>query len=397
MKIPLSLDGAAVRRVPAIRRLRFLARRIALGTSVLCVGCSRAIEPTRPAPSQEIWTAEGEGWGDAAFDDSTVYFVGPYHDLISVNKRTGVVGWTGHTGAPGDLTEGRGVVIAGNTVVMGDWELYGFDRRTGQLRWRFQPVGGWGTGEVQLDSDGQTVYTGSGMGHAYAIDPTTGRQRWDVAVSEGDTAATVWDPRVSEGLVYVCVRHNSIPSRGGVVALDASTGAIRWSAPFTPHDSAEETGCVMRVVRSGAVVVGAALGGQLYAFDRLTGQPVWEAPADAAPQRTDLRPLAANDNVVVAGGTTGYITAYDPRSGRVLWRTTANWGSVITPIGIDGQRAYVTHFSGQLSAFDLSDGHVLWTSGVLPVEGEYPYRAAVDTDRLYIGGYHGLHALRKEQ
>ncbi|HEX7123612.1 MAG TPA: PQQ-binding-like beta-propeller repeat protein [Gemmatimonadaceae bacterium] len=378
------------------RRARCAALLSALA-SVTGTACAHDhfTNPIDSSAIRVIWDVPIRGSGQAAFDDSSVYFVGWHHDLTAVNKRTGAEHWSIVTGEPGgEYTDGHAVVVAGNAVAMGDGEVYGFDHRTGQRLWRFQPSAAWGSGIYNLSTDGRVIYAGSPVGRVFAIDAVTGVERWRADVAEGDSTAPVVDARVADGVVYACVRHNPLPTRGGIVALDAATGAIRWSYAFAPRFSTDETGCARGLALGQGVVVGAAFDGRLHALDASTGQEKWSAPPDTTTPE-DLRPLAANATLVVAGSWTGYVTAFDLLSGRMVWRATANWGSVDGPIGIDAERAYVNHAGGQLAAFDLTNGKVSWIAGLLTNGGEFVYAPAVDADRLYIGGIHALYALRK--
>lgn len=366
---------------PRVLRLVLHGR---LGSAALVVFAGLAMTcdapPTSPAPGRILWRADGEGWGIPTFDDSTVYFVGYHHDLIAVDKHTGARRWRAVTSDQGESTAGTTAVIAGNTVAMGDVEVYGFDRRTGARLWRFQPDPGYDAGMLALSTDGQTIYAGSPVGRAYAIDGATGAQRWTTVVVPTDSNAWISDPVFSGGLVYACISHHTNPTTGGVVALDAATGAIRWSRDFPPEAPNYRAGCYRHVVPSGDLVVGASDDGHLYAMDRLTGEIQWTAPqlsglppGTGGSPESDARPLAAIDSTVVVGSTTGYITALDSRSGREIWRATANWGSAVYPLAADAQRVYAMHDGGQLGAFDLTTGKFLWIAGVNEFEGEFYY------------------------
>jgi outer membrane protein assembly factor BamB len=174
------------------------------------------------------------------------------------------------------------------------------------------------------------------------------------------------------------------------VALDAATGAIRWTREFPPEPPNNRGQCYRGVVRADDLVIGVSKDMHLYAMDRLTGELRWTAAPPGG-----LVPIRTIDTILVAGSAEGFLTGFDARTGKQLWRNTANWGSLIDPLAADSQRVYGSHAGGVLAAFDLKTGTVLWTLGT-GGEVEFLYAPAVDADRLYIGGTGGFYALKKD-
>jgi len=118
-------------------------------------------------------------------------------------------------------------------------------------------------------------------------------------------------------------------ARGGVVALDALTGAQRW-AHRRPIPENLSLCCGMP--NRGAAILGntvyvATIDAQLVALDANSGQPRWSATvADHRDGYTITgAPLALPDRIIVgvAGsvfGVRGFLAAYDPHTGRQLWK-----------------------------------------------------------------------------
>jgi outer membrane protein assembly factor BamB len=338
-----------------------------------------------------LWRADGQGFGAPTFDASTVYFVGRDHELVAVDKSTGDVRWRARSLMFGEVTQGYSAVVTGGVVVLGDYNLHAFDRETGKLAWVFSPEAGYGPGAFHLGTDGNVVFAGSPSGRLYAVDAATGRQRWSAVVWD-DTKAAVFDPSVSQGVVYVCVRRNTTPTTGGVAAVDATTGTVLWRSAFPAKGPGHEAGCSPRAVVAGDVVVGATWDGTIHALDRRGGRLRWSA-APATTGSPDYRPLVGAGSTVIAGSTTGNLIAFDAATGRQLWQSTARMGSVVYPLAVDRGQVYANH-AGQLAAFDLATGRVTWVIGDRPRDARFTYAPASDGVRVYAGAHDGLFAIR---
>ncbi len=176
------------------------------------------------------------------------------------------------------------VVIVGSAVGDGiiheqdpPGDVQAFDARTGQLRWRWDPV--------------------PLVGHP---DRTT----WGGRSAEVTGHANVWAPMsvdTARGLVYLPVSTPSNDWYGGgrpgdnvyaesLVCLDARTGRLVWHRQLVHHglwdyDLAAPPLLitVQRDDRAVDAVFVAAKTGWLYAFDRVTGTPLWPLEERAVP------------------------------------------------------------------------------------------------------------------
>jgi glucose dehydrogenase len=339
-------------------------------------------------------------YGTPSADSSTVFFTGRAHEVVAVDRERGTVRWRGSTGESTSSTAGFNTVVAGDVVVVPDIALHGFDRQSGALRWRFAPSRST-PGAANLASDGHTVYAGSLEGRVYAVDARTGNERWSTQVAEGDGVAA-FDPTVADGTVYVGIKRLTIPNTGALVALDAATGSLRWIHEFTSDDPRLGTGCFGGAVTYGALVIVGVQNGTIVALDRATGAVRWRAPrlgnlplgAGGSPD-SDMRPLVLAGSAVVAGSTTGVVVALDAATGTERWRAFANRGSAVYPLAADAERVYVNHFAGQLAAFSLKTGSLLWLAGDNRNGfGDFVNAPKVDGDRVYLSGHSGFHALR---
>jgi quinohemoprotein ethanol dehydrogenase len=138
-------------------------------------------------------------------------------------------------------------------------------------------------------------------------------------------------PLIVDGVLYVT------SSWSRVHALDAKTGALKWSYdPKVDGQKARDACCdvVNRGVAiwNGKVFVG-ALDGRLIALDASTGKEVWsiQTTDTAWPYTITGAPRVVKGKVLIGNagaelGVRGYVSAYDADSGTLAWRfyTTPN-------------------------------------------------------------------------
>jgi PQQ-dependent dehydrogenase (methanol/ethanol family) len=141
----------------------------------------------------------------------------------------------------------------------------------------------------------------------------------------GTTRGLEATPLVKDGVIYIT------GSWSVVYALDAKTGAVRWTYdPKVPRERAYFICCdvVNRGVAlyHGKVYVG-TLDARLIALDERTGAPLWSVwTADSAkPYAITAAPRIARGMAIVGNGgaeygVRGYITAYDAETGKQEWR-----------------------------------------------------------------------------
>lgn len=222
--------------------------------------------------------------------------------------------------------------------------------------------------------DATTAYVPTRDGALTARDLETGAARWRVE------AATPYAPAVGGDLVYVVVR-------GGVRALAASTGAVRWQRTLPGTVAAPpywDTGWLILSFE----------GGDLAAFRAADGELVWRvslgavahvAPAPALDNlylglddgRTVALALASGDiawtrtaegratgvtaldDQVLVGTSSGVLWSLDPRTGRVRWRWRTG-ASIVAAAAADEARIYVLAYDHILRALDRGNGNLRW-------------------------------------
>jgi outer membrane protein assembly factor BamB len=298
------------------------------------------------------------------------------------------------------LTDGDVVsspTVLGRTVYVGsgDGHLYALDRTTGARKWAFDAG-------VPIPSSpavgAGAVYIGTRDGQFYAVDAATGKQRWRFTTGAlmpwawGHESGDVYtsSPAFANGTVYFGA------GDGRVYAVDAATGKEKWRA---------QTGGRVRAspaIDGGRVYVGSA-DGRVYAFDRATGAPKWKFETEGVKlssgdfgfdRRTVQSSPAVANGTVFVGARDGWIYAIDAATGAEKWRFDHKVSWINTsPAVVDGV-VYAGSSDAQfVQALDATTGKELWRT----TTGTTWSSPAVAGDVIYAGDGQGrLHALDRK-
>ncbi len=167
---------------------------------------------------------------------------------------------------------------------------------------------------VRVDADAPVVSDGAAFfGNRYgnaaplgAIDVVTGKLRWQSDVMATPLAST-------NGIVFGATANVRRFETPRVVAFDARSGRLRWSA----------SGSWIAIERQLAIVVD---GSRLQGRDAVNGRLRWNAVWNGyQPHAVALFGTTLLLQTVESGATmVGVLYAYDARDGRALWTTKAN-------------------------------------------------------------------------
>jgi outer membrane protein assembly factor BamB len=235
------------------------------------------------------------------------------------------------------------------TIVLGacDWPTWrGGPGRTGssgetvlgvsnvgrlRLRWSKPPQSGRFYSDLVAASG--LLYLRDEYGSLTALDATTGAIRWTVSDD------MVGPPTVADGVLYVGTGSHTL------VALDAATGARRWSVPFTSIGSSP-------LVANGMVYVPGIVGSEygFLAFSAVDGSARWALPGSLSSAASYA------DGLVYISGSDGILRALDAATGVERWRATG--GSFTMPPAVSGGLVFVG--DTLLRAFDAQTGAPRW-------------------------------------
>lgn len=225
-------------------------------------------------------------------------------------------------------------------------------------------------------------------GGVYAVDASTGKQLWAQS-GDGTMRPSASGPAVDGGRVFVGEgMHADFSCR--LRALDLKTGAVVWGVPARDHLEAGPT-------VSGGVVYASAGNDGVLALDARTGDKRWQFTADL---HVDTRPAVTDALVIVGSGPSRRfrslaVVALDRGTGQVVWRTPVDlpaWGSP----AVAGGRVYVGLGNGRMTeparppdtpagallCLDLASGKELWRVRAADAVFQRP---TVDTGRVFFG------------
>jgi eukaryotic-like serine/threonine-protein kinase len=281
------------------------------------------------ATGNQIWkrTTRGPVSSSPAVANQTVYATSYDGKLYALNAETGAVKWKFATGGERRF-EAKGLhameprnqtmadpydvflsspVVADGAVYFGsgDGNIYAVDATSGEQRWAFK------TGDVVHASPayvGGVVFCGSWDSYFYAIDGKTGKEKWRFHGGEDalvhNQVGFQSSPAVVNGVVYTGCRDSNL------YAIDAASGKEKWR--FNNEQS--------WVITSPAVVQDkvffATSDSSLYhVVEAGTGKPVLRQQGKAYMFSS---PTVAGD-VVLIGVLNGTLEARDAKTGDVLW------------------------------------------------------------------------------
>ncbi|MGE5272905.1 MAG: PQQ-binding-like beta-propeller repeat protein [Verrucomicrobiota bacterium] len=196
-----------------------------------------------PASSQTSWPMGGQNYANTRYN-------GDESRLSASNVSQLAPRWTFTT--HGDVSATPAVV--GNAVYFPDWGgyFYKVDASTGDAIWSHQVSEYDGiSGAVSRTSPavaGDTVYIGDQNGaHLLAVDTSTGTVRWSTQLDSHPNAILTQSPVVYKGVVFEGVASSeesaaADPSyacctfRGSLVAVNAATGQILWKTYTVPSN-----------------------------------------------------------------------------------------------------------------------------------------------------------------
>jgi len=326
-------------------------------------------------------------------------------------------------------------VAAGSALFLGTQagSLLALDQASGCVHWHFAATGSIRSAlALAATPDGvPTLFFADDLGSAYAVDARSGALRWRANVKLFPTSVVSGSPSYHDGRLFVPVSsfevavagmptHECCRSHGGVIALDAASGARQWAYHTTPEAQQTQKN---------------AAGVQMWGP---SGASVWSTPTVDA--KRGLLYVGTGENLTrPATGTSDAVIALDIASGKERWHFQAladdvwngacqlggpncpenpgpDWdigASVVLVTAADGRdRLLVGQKSGELFVLDPdANGRLLWrkrlsqgtrnggNSGIhwgMASDGEHVFAPVSDPD-WKLPGYTprpGVYALR---
>jgi polyvinyl alcohol dehydrogenase (cytochrome) len=238
-----------------------------------------------------------------------------------------------------DAARGLVYVVTGDnysapTTPLSD-SIVALDMKTGAVRWHYQATkdDAWnvscgfadvgncpGKGGPDFDfgsapvlakgADGREyLLAGQKSGLLYALDPASGKLRWQKRVGRGGVFGGIhFGIAAQGGTEFVPVTDltdggtYTLPARPGVYALDVATGRSVWSAPAADACGGRafcHPGYGAAISVTPDYVLAGSMDGHLRAFDAATGKVLWDADTNAP--FTTVSGLAAHGGSMAGG------------------------------------------------------------------------------------------------
>jgi outer membrane protein assembly factor BamB len=228
--------------------------------------------------------------------------------------------------------------------------LWCFEVRTGKVVWRVR-LGR----EIRsaLTFHEGVLYFGAADGHFYSVDAEEGKVRWKYA-TKGEILSR---PVITSDRVYFTTGDHTL------YAVDADTGEWRWHYSRPVPEGFSIQGHAGPLLHKGSLYVGFA-DGFLVALKSQDGALLWEKKLSEAPRfgDVDTTPVLAG-GAILAGSFAEGLFALDPEDGIIRWKIPASGASTPAVVGDTG---YFTTPGGEVIAFRVADGKVLWRSRIDP-------------------------------
>jgi polyvinyl alcohol dehydrogenase (cytochrome) len=236
--------------------------------------------------------------------------------------------------------------------------MYALDAKTGRKIWTIHF-----DGEAMPTAafDAGYLYIGTGDGHVYKIDASSGRIAWK---SDLVSFVSMSSPVVAGKYVYL----------GGTdpnyfYALNKRTGAIVWK--FTlPHLVATGMGDCTPAYADGIVVQEATVetgnskspvANVIIGLDAKTGRVAWKKRLESGPTPPAMKtatPMVVHGKVFEGSPVSGRYYCFDLRTGRELWNVRLG-AQIRAGAAVANGIAYVPYKAGDIAAIRVSDGKLL--------------------------------------
>lgn len=301
-----------------------------------------------------------DGWAGPALDDDTLFVTPDNGEIAAVDVEDFTARWlfpAADEVVCGDSPQARERDLRGiygkpvhdeQNVYIGGYDgyVYSLSREDGDCNWAFDTgdpiVGGLAIAEG-------TLYFGSDNGYVYALDSTDG----GTAIDPFYTGESIWvTPLVEDGVVYVS------NVGGDVFALDAQTFDPVWDGPFSV-DGGLLTNPVL--ADDDTLIVG-GIGGSLHAINIATGAEEWSFGAG---NWFWAEPLV-EDGVIYAPNLDGSVYALNA-DGTAAWPAPFEAEHAIrsSPLLVDGDAEteatlLVVDRRGNVYGVDPAEGTSLW-------------------------------------
>ena len=210
-------------------------------------------------------------------------------------------------------------------------------------------------------------------------------EKWDVSVGKGHEGLVLGLKPTTDGEQIYAASFD-----GNVIAFDSNKGRKIWKNNYDLSFTSGPT------FKDGILVLGTN-DGELIALDALTGEILWATTVSSE----ILAPVSIGDDKIFVRTVDGSLTALSKEDGAQQWLVNhkvprLSLRGTSTPVKF--ANAVLSGFDdGKVSAYDVSNGTLLWETMLTPAGGRTEIEKIMDIDapmvilgnELYVGSYQG--------
>ncbi len=282
-----------------------------------------------------------------------------------------------------------GPVIADDYIYMGadDGNFFCVSTHTREVVWRYKVL--FGTAGKRIFSTPvvykDVVMFGAYDGNLYCLDRFTGERKWVFMDADWIGSSPCIDER--KGVVFVGLEFGLFKKRGGVVAIDITSGKALWKN-YTMEGLTHASPSYNRKTNS---VVCGCNDTYMYAFNARTGDILWKHKTEG-----EVKYGAIFDDkrgAVIFGSMDGRVYVLSMKDGTSMYTFEARFGFYSTPV-LYKDTVIIGSLDKRVYCFSLSSKETRW---VFETAGRIFASPFLDGERVFIGSNDGrLYELNAE-
>lgn len=334
------------------------------------------------------WSSYGKG--SPVIANNIVYLGGESSGLAARSAIDGTLKWT-YSGQMTTPAIANGVVYAGDS---GNDTICALDANTGAIKWKyligynvqFYSSVAVSNGMVYIGDKCIALGMSSAQSKIYALDANTGALKWSYVTG----AALIASPTIANDLVYI------IPEGGKISALDANTGVLKWS--YTPTG----TGYFTTPIVSNSVLYAVGVKPtpyttykrmSVFALDANTGALKWNYIGDEESANFQSATMgsspALSGNTLYFGGLFTEVYALDIITRTLKWSYKSGWlvnkSFALSSPAISNNFLYVLGGSGIYTGLLQLDAETGANPSFHILSNQYqPYSPAISDKKVFI-------------
>jgi outer membrane protein assembly factor BamB len=203
-----------------------------------------------------------------------------------------------------------------------------------------------------------------------AFQQTTSVQKyWSNSIEVGKSAYLKLSPAIANNTIFI-----NGASSGSIKAVDISSGKTLWQTRVNARLSSG-------LAANDSMLFVGTEDGRILALQQNGGKFVWEAKVVS----DVLAAPAATNDVVIVKTESGHVSALDAQTGKALWNYSHQEPSLIlrgssSPKILDNNLVLCGFASGEMVAFNLRSGNVVWQQQVATPTSSFLAERMIDID-----------------